>query len=429
MTEPIIQLDDVSVKYRLQQERITSFKQFAIQWMQRQVTYKDVWALRDVSLAVERGEVLGVVGANGAGKSTLLKVVARVLRPTSGRVSVRSSAAPLLELGAGFDFELTGRENIYLNGAILGQPRRDMERRVGQIADFAELNGFLDASLRTYSTGMVARLGFAVATDVAADILIIDEVLAVGDEAFQRRCLERLEEFCQAGVTILVVTHNAAMIQQLCDRAVWLDKGAVRAVGPVDDVLERYQSSQARWRRSELLKDGGAMSAMEYSQIADRLAERAPCNMLVFGAGHDSDLWCDVNQGGTTYFIEDDPAWAALGGENVVMVTYDTKSADWETLLTDSSCRRLEMELPSEIERTKWDFIVVDAPKGYEPTLPGRMQSIYMASKLALENGDTDVFVHDCDRQIENAYANRFLCQENLVCEVESLRHYHIDAG
>jgi ABC-type polysaccharide/polyol phosphate transport system ATPase subunit len=245
MTEPVIRLTDVSVKYRLQQERITSFKQFAIQWMQRQVTYKDVWALRNVSLDVRRGEVLGVVGANGAGKSTLLKVVARVLRPTSGRVSVHSSAAPLLELGAGFDFELTGRENIYLNGAILGQPRRDMERKVGSIAAFAELDGFLDASLRTYSTGMVARLGFAVATDVAADILIIDEVLAVGDEAFQRRCLERLEEFRQSGITILFVTHNSAMIRQLCDRAMWLDQGVVRAVGAVDDVLRRYQSRQA----------------------------------------------------------------------------------------------------------------------------------------------------------------------------------------
>ena len=211
--------------------------------MRRQVTYKDVWALRDVSLDVARGEVMGVVGANGAGKSTLLKVVARVLRPTDGRVSVHRSAAPLLELGAGFDFELTGRENIYLNGAILGQPRRDMEHKVDRIAAFAELDGFLDASLRTYSTGMVARLGFAVATDVAADILIIDEVLAVGDEAYQRRCLERLDEFRQSGITILLVTHNSEMIRQMCDRAVWLDGGIVKAVGIVDDVLGRYQSS------------------------------------------------------------------------------------------------------------------------------------------------------------------------------------------
>lgn len=241
VAEPVIQLERVSVRYRVPHERITSFKEFAIRWLKRQVSYRDVWALRDVSLEVGRGEVTGIVGANGAGKSTLLKVIARVLHPTNGRVLTRGRVAPLLELGAGFDYELTGRENIYLNGAILGYSRRLMDRKVDGITDFAGLGEFIDVPLRTYSSGMIARLGFAVASDVDPDILIVDEALSVGDEAFQRKCLDRLDAFRWAGVTILLVSHNADIVRSLCGRATWLDRGLVRATGPADEVVAQYR--------------------------------------------------------------------------------------------------------------------------------------------------------------------------------------------
>ncbi len=239
----VIVLDSVSVRYRVPHERIVSFKEFAIRWMRRQVTYTDFWALREVSLDVRPGETVGIVGANGAGKSTLLKVIARVLRATGGRAQVNGRVAPLLELGAGFDPELTGRENIYLNGAILGCSRREMDSKVERILEFAEVGDFIDAPLRTYSTGMTARLGFAVATDVDPDIVIVDEVLAVGDEAFQRKCLARLDAFRSKGVTILLVSHNAELVRSLCHRALWLSHGQARALGPADDVLAQYQQS------------------------------------------------------------------------------------------------------------------------------------------------------------------------------------------
>ena len=237
----VIVLDSVSVRYRVPHERIVSFKEFAIRWMRRQVTYTDFWALRDVSLEVRPGETVGIVGANGAGKSTLLKVIARILRPTGGRARVNGRVAPLLELGAGFDPELTGRENIYLNGAILGCSRREMDHKVDRIVEFAEVGEFIDAPLRTYSTGMTARLGFAVATDADPDIVIVDEVLAVGDEAFQRKCLARLDAFRNKGVTILLVSHNAALIRSLCHRAAWLHRGQLRALGPAAEVVAEYQ--------------------------------------------------------------------------------------------------------------------------------------------------------------------------------------------
>lgn len=241
VADPVVQLDDVSVLYRVPHERISSFKEMAIRWMQRRIQYLDLWALKAVSFSVNRGEVFGIVGSNGAGKSTALRVVARVLTPTSGRVRVRGRVAPLLELGAGFDFELTGRENVYLNGALLGHSQKEMDRRLGRIVEFAGLSDFVDAPLRAYSTGMVARLGFAVATDVDADILIVDEVLSVGDEVFQRKCLDRIRSFREAGVTILLVSHDASTVRALCDRAAWLEHGVLRAIGPAREVVSEYQ--------------------------------------------------------------------------------------------------------------------------------------------------------------------------------------------
>jgi ABC-type polysaccharide/polyol phosphate transport system ATPase subunit len=222
---------------------MASIKEFAIRWIQRRVEYVDFWALEGVDLAVERGEIFGVVGPNGAGKSTLLKTVAGVLYPTAGRVVVRGRVTPLLELGAGFHPELTGRENVYLYGTLLGTTRRELDGLFESIVDFAELRDFIDAPLRTYSTGMTARLGFAVATSRFAEVLLVDEVLAVGDTRFQEKCRARMESFRRLGATILFVSHDLATIATLCERAVWLSGGRVQAAGNARDVVGRYAAA------------------------------------------------------------------------------------------------------------------------------------------------------------------------------------------
>jgi ABC-2 type transport system ATP-binding protein/lipopolysaccharide transport system ATP-binding protein len=239
----MVSLTGVSVRYRLQQERISSLKHYAIRWLKRKLTFHDFWALQNVSLHVVRGEVFGIIGANGSGKSTLLKVVARVLRPTTGRVQVWGRVAPLLELGGGFDPELTGRENVFLNGAILGYRRAHIAQRFDAIVEFAGLREFIDAPLRTYSSGMVARLGFAVATDVTPEVLIIDEVLSVGDADFQRRSMDRIAGIRNSGATVLIVSHNLEEIRRLCTRAAWLERGRLVASGPAAQVVARYQST------------------------------------------------------------------------------------------------------------------------------------------------------------------------------------------
>ncbi len=196
-------LDHVSVAYRAPYERIGTLKEYVIRWFQRRVKYQHFLALNDVSLTINKGEIVGIIGHNGAGKSTLLKLISRVLTPSSGKVWVRGKVAPLLELGAGFHPELTGRENIYLNGAILGLTRKEIDEKMQGIVDFSELHEFIDAPIRTYSSGMWARLGFAVATDTNPDILILDEIMAVGDEAFQRKSEARIKAFFEKGITIL----------------------------------------------------------------------------------------------------------------------------------------------------------------------------------------------------------------------------------
>jgi ABC-type polysaccharide/polyol phosphate transport system ATPase subunit len=237
---PVIQLAGVSVRYRMPRERIPSFKEYAIRWLKREIRYHEFWALRDITLEVNPGEVFGIIGPNGAGKSTLLKVIARVLRPIQGVVRVRGMVAPLLELGAGFDFELTGRENIYLNGAILGFSKQALDQRIEPIIEFAGLRDFIDAPLRTYSTGMVARLGFAVATDQRPDILIVDEILSVGDAEFQTRSFERIQSFQAEGTTILLVSHGLGKVEEMCSRVMWLDHGQIVALGSAKAVIDGY---------------------------------------------------------------------------------------------------------------------------------------------------------------------------------------------
>jgi ABC-type polysaccharide/polyol phosphate transport system ATPase subunit len=239
-----IAVADVSVRYKLPTERITTLKEQVIrQITRRTVKYNEFWALQHVNLQVRRGDAVALVGRNGAGKSTLLKVIARVQRPTSGRVWVRGTMAPIIELGAGFHNELTGRENIYLNGAMLGFSHAQMATKVDSIIEFSELANFIDSPLRTYSSGMQARLGFAVAAETDPDVLIIDEVLAVGDEAFQKKCLERMRRFRGRGVTILYVTHGLDKVHELCDYAAWIDRGRIRYYGDTQRVVAMFRDS------------------------------------------------------------------------------------------------------------------------------------------------------------------------------------------
>lgn len=204
--------------------------------------YTDLWALRDVSLRVDQGEVVGIIGRNGAGKSTLLRVAAGVIKPTAGRVVANGRLVPLIDLSAGFDMELTGRENIYLQGAIFGLSRRPMTERVHDVVDFAEIPEFIDAPMRMYSSGMIMRLGFAIATQLEPEVLLVDEVLAVGDERFQEKCMSRFEALRTDGVTVVIVSHSAELIKSLCTRALWLDSGVIMHSGPADRVISEYHA-------------------------------------------------------------------------------------------------------------------------------------------------------------------------------------------
>ena len=241
--EEVIRLENVSVEYRAPTERFNTLKEYMIRWMQGKVNHLTFLALRDVSVTIYRNEVFGIIGNNGAGKSTMLKLIARVLRPSKGRVCVNGRVAPLLELGAGFHPELSGRENVYLNGAMLGYSRTDMDRKYKGILEFSELGDFIEAPLRTYSSGMWARLGFSVAMDVDPDVLILDEILSVGDESFQRKCLNRIEHV-KKQATILLVSHNMGLVESMCQRAMWLDHGQVKMVGEAKSVIEAYRQAQ-----------------------------------------------------------------------------------------------------------------------------------------------------------------------------------------
>jgi ABC-2 type transport system ATP-binding protein len=241
--DPVVELFDVSLCYRLAKQRIPSLKEYALHWVRGALVYEQLWALKSVSLSLAAGERLGVVGSNGAGKSTLLKVISGVLKPVQGRAMVRGRVAPILELGIGFDHELTGDENIYLNALFLGHSRKDVDARYREIVEFSGLGDFIRSPVRNYSSGMLARLGFSIVTAWVPDVLILDEVLAVGDVHFVKRCEERLAEFRRAGTTLILVSHAMGSIERNCNRCLWLEGGQVRADGPPSEVLPLYIGS------------------------------------------------------------------------------------------------------------------------------------------------------------------------------------------
>jgi ABC-2 type transport system ATP-binding protein len=261
--ESAIVVDDVTKGFRIYHERNQTLK--ASLMRRKRMDYEDFLALDHVSFDVAEGETIGLIGENGSGKSTLLKCMARILRPDSGAITVNGKASALLELGAGFHHELSGRENVYLNGSILGLSKKDLDRKFDDIVDFAGLDRFIDTPVKNYSSGMYVRLGFSVAINVDPDVLLVDEVLAVGDENFQRKCNEKFAELREAGKTIVIVSHAMGSVRNLCDRVAWLEHGVLKELGPAGTVIEadenggsRWGSGEARIERVELIGGAGA---------------------------------------------------------------------------------------------------------------------------------------------------------------------------
>ena len=239
--EKMIEVKDVSMRFRMANDRINSIKEYAIARLSGKLKYTEFEALKHVSFDVKRGEVIGLIGHNGAGKSTMLKVISGILKPTEGSVIVRGNVAPMLELGSGFDFDMTGRENIFLNGAILGYSEAFLKSKYDEIVAFSEIGQFIDVPLRNYSSGMIARLAFSVATVIVPEVLIVDEVLSVGDAAFQEKSRRRMMELMGGGTTVLFVSHSLDQIRGMCNRVVWLDHGEVKMFGETKQICEAYE--------------------------------------------------------------------------------------------------------------------------------------------------------------------------------------------
>ena len=242
----IIDVDHVTVRFNLATQKIDNLKEYFIKLVKRQLMFQEFLALKDVSFQVKQGEAWGLIGTNGSGKSTMLKAISGIIKPHKGSITVDGTVAPLIELGAGFDDNMTARENIFLNGCILGHSEKFMQEHFDEIVDFAEIHKFLDSPIKNYSSGMRARLGFAVATMVKPDILIVDEVLAVGDYKFRRKCEARMTEMLQAGTTLLFVSHSIEEVRRLCTHAIWIDKGVARMVGEVGPVCDAYMAEQKK---------------------------------------------------------------------------------------------------------------------------------------------------------------------------------------
>ena len=236
----VVDIENLTIRFNLASEKISDLKEYFIKLVKRELMFQEFLALQDVTLKVRRGESWGLIGVNGSGKSTLLKSTCGILKPYKGSIKINGNIAPLIELGAGFDYNMTARENIFLNGTVLGHSRKFMQEHFEDIVDFAELHEFLDVPIKNFSSGMQARLGFAIATMVRPDILVVDEILSVGDYQFQQKCYRRMEEMLSGGTTLLYVSHDIESVRKLCDHAIWLDKGHVVKSGLVEDVCSEY---------------------------------------------------------------------------------------------------------------------------------------------------------------------------------------------
>lgn len=243
MDNAIITVEHVSMKFNLSLEKFDNIKEYFIKTIKKQVSYDEFWALNDISFEVQRGDSVGLIGLNGSGKSTMLKTIAGVLKPTKGHVTVKGTIAPLIELGAGFDMDLTARENVFLNGAILGYTHKQMEEFYDDIVEFAELQNFMDVPVKNFSSGMVSRLAFSIATIGTPDILIVDEVLSVGDYRFQHKCEERIQNMRNKGTTILFVSHSISQVLDVCNKVVWLEKGQLKMQGDAKEICEIYEKA------------------------------------------------------------------------------------------------------------------------------------------------------------------------------------------
>ena len=241
-SDVVIQVKDVSMHFNMAADNINSIREYLTKLTQKRLFFEDFIAVNHVSFDVKKGEVFGIVGTNGSGKSTLLKMIAGVLTPTSGTVITKGKIAPLIELGAGFDAELTGRENVYLNGAVLGYSQDFLDEQYESIVEFSEIGDFINMPLKNYSSGMVSRIAFAIATAVEPDILIADEILSVGDFLFQEKCLARIKSLMDRGTTVLFVSHSIDQIRSICDRALWIEKGKMQIIGDVNEVCDAYSN-------------------------------------------------------------------------------------------------------------------------------------------------------------------------------------------
>lgn len=242
----IIEVKNVTMKFNMANEKIDGIKEYLIKLSKRQLYFNEFIALNNVSIEIQRGDVFGIVGLNGSGKSTLLKIISGILKPSSGQVEVKGSISPLIELGAGFDFNLTARENVLLNGLVLGYTKKQMQDRMDEIIEFSELEEFMNVAVKNFSSGMIARLGFAIATSVQPEILIVDEILSVGDFLFQRKCEERMEEMMAGGTTVIIVSHSIEQIERLCKHVLWIQKGNVVMHGKTQEVCEAYKNESVR---------------------------------------------------------------------------------------------------------------------------------------------------------------------------------------
>lgn len=380
MSAAVISVNDISKTFRLYHERAYSLKERVVN--RRRARYEEFWALRDVSLEVGRNETAGLIGPNGSGKSTLLKLVAGIIRPTKGRIETRGRIASLLELGAGFHPDLTGRENVYLNASILGLTRRETDQHFDDIVAFSELEPFIDTQVRHYSSGMYVRLGFAVAVHVDPEILIVDEVLAVGDEAFQRKCIDRIRRFQSEGRTIVFVTHAVEVVRNICNRAFFLHKGRLEAEGEPADVIRAYREQihgQAHLEARPLEERGD----LKVRIMGVRITDSDGLDRAVFRAGEDLYVTIDIE------------AASPVADPMVGIAIYDER----ETLILGTN---------SDIE---------GVPLG---TLHGKTRVAFVCRQIPMRDGRYAVTVGVTTRDHRHVYhwqekAYRFRCDRTSV--------------